>query len=63
VAQTCNPSDPGGRDQEDLLEASLNKQMNIHHKKRTGGVAQVVGPDFEPQYHKKKKKEETRSAK
>jgi hypothetical protein len=23
------------------------------HKKRTGGVAQGVGPEFKPQYHKK----------
>jgi hypothetical protein len=27
-----------------------------HHKKRVGGVAQDVGPEFKPQYHKKKKK-------
>jgi hypothetical protein len=25
-------------------------------QKRAGGVAQGVGPEFEPQYHKKKKK-------
>jgi hypothetical protein len=25
-------------------------------QKRTGGVAQVIGPDFKPQYQKKKKK-------
>jgi hypothetical protein len=24
-----------------------------------GGIAQSVGPDFKPQYHKKKKKEST----
>jgi hypothetical protein len=27
-----------------------------HHKKRAGGVAQGVGPEFKLQYHKKKKK-------
>jgi hypothetical protein len=27
-----------------------------HHKKRAGGVAQGVGSEFKPQYHKKKKK-------
>jgi hypothetical protein len=27
-------------------------------QKRAGGVAQGEGPDFKPQYHKKKKKEE-----
>jgi hypothetical protein len=29
---------------------------NTHHKNRAGGVAQVVGPEFKPQYCKKKKK-------
>jgi hypothetical protein len=29
-----------------------NKQTN--HKKRAGGVAQGVGPEFKPQYRKKK---------
>jgi hypothetical protein len=33
---------------------SLEKTL---HKKRAGGVAQGVGPEFKPQYHKKKKKE------
>jgi hypothetical protein len=28
-----------------------------HHKKRAGGVAQGVGPEFKHQYYKKKKKE------
>jgi hypothetical protein len=28
------------------------------HKKRAGGVAQGVGPEFKPQYGKKKKKKE-----
>jgi hypothetical protein len=27
-----------------------------YHKKRAGGVAQGVGPEFKPQYLKKKKK-------
>jgi hypothetical protein len=27
-----------------------------HHKKRTDGVTQSIGPEFKPQYHKKKKK-------
>jgi hypothetical protein len=29
-------------------------------EKRAGGVAQSVGPEFKPQYHKKKKKERER---
>jgi hypothetical protein len=28
-----------------------------HHKKWAGGVAKGVGPEFKPQYCKKKKKE------
>jgi hypothetical protein len=28
----------------------------LHHKKRGGGMVQGVGPEFKPQYHKKKKK-------
>jgi hypothetical protein len=27
-----------------------------HHKKRAGGVARGIGPEFKPQYSKKKKK-------
>jgi hypothetical protein len=27
-------------------------------QKRAGGVAQSIGPEFKPQYHKKKKKKE-----
>jgi hypothetical protein len=27
-----------------------------HHKKRAGGMAQGVGPEFKPQYHKKEGK-------
>jgi hypothetical protein len=29
------------------------------HKNRAGGVAQGEGPEFKPQYHKKKKKKKT----
>jgi hypothetical protein len=30
-------------------------------QKRTGGVAQSVNPEFKPQYHKKRKKENSTS--
>jgi hypothetical protein len=30
---------------------------NTHHKKRTGGVAQAVGPEFKPQSQKNKTKQ------
>jgi hypothetical protein len=32
-------------------------QKHPSQKKRAGGVAQGVGPEFKPQYHQKKKKE------
>jgi hypothetical protein len=65
VAHTCNPSYSGGRDQEDcsLKPAWANSSQDPiskkkkTFKKRAGGVAQGVGPEFKPQYHKKKKKE------
>jgi hypothetical protein len=55
VAHTCNPSYSGGRDQKDHSSkpARANKK-NI--TKWTGGVAQDIGPEFKPQYLKKKKK-------
>jgi hypothetical protein len=35
---------------------------NTHYKKRTGGVAQGIGPEFKAQYCKKKKKRKLRLA-
>jgi hypothetical protein len=64
VAHTCNPSYPGARDQEDLgsktaqtnsLRDPISKRPNTQ-KKRADAVAQGVGPEFKPQYCKKKKK-------
>jgi hypothetical protein len=59
VDHTCNPSYSGGRDQED--QGSKPDRANSPrepisknpHKKRTGGVAQVVAPEFKPQYRNK----------
>jgi hypothetical protein len=61
VAHTCNPSYSGGRDQED--HSSSQPQANSSwdpisknpttKKKKAGGVAQGVGPELKPQYHKK----------
>jgi mRNA-degrading endonuclease RelE of RelBE toxin-antitoxin system len=63
VAHTCNPSYSGGRDQEDrcLKPPQANSSARFYlektlHKNRAGGVAQSEGPEFKPQYHKKKKK-------
>jgi hypothetical protein len=37
------------------LQDPISKKI-IHRKKRAGGTAQGVGPEFKPQYRKKKKK-------
>jgi hypothetical protein len=62
VAHTCNPSYSGGRDQEDhgSKPAQANSVrdpiLKIPNTKRVGGMAQGVGPEFNTQYCKKKKK-------
>jgi hypothetical protein len=60
VAYSFNPSYLGSRDQEDpgskpalansLPDPILEKPIT----KKAGGVAQCVGPEFKPYYHKKK---------
>jgi hypothetical protein len=61
ILPVCNPSYSGGRDQEDCSSkpARGNSSPDLISKnpsqKRTGGVAQGLGPEFKPQYHKKKK--------
>jgi hypothetical protein len=66
VIHTCNPSNSGGRDQEDhtLKPAWANSlqdpiSKNTYHKKKkkkAGGVAQGIGSQFKFQYCKKKKR-------
>jgi hypothetical protein len=61
VAHVCNPSYSGGRDQEDQRLTSaqiLHEPLSQKNpsRKKTGGVAQGVGHDIKPHYHKKKKK-------
>jgi hypothetical protein len=60
VAHTCNPSFSGGRDQEDRSSKPAPGKQFVRpylkknpSQKRTGGMAQGVGPEFKPQYHKK----------
>jgi hypothetical protein len=63
VAYNSNPSYLGGRNQEDCgskaaranssRDSILKKSIT---KKRAGGVAQVIGPEFKLQYREKKKK-------
>jgi hypothetical protein len=43
-----------------LRDPSLKKYPS---QKRTGGVAQSVGPEFKPQYHTQKKKKKERKKK
>jgi hypothetical protein len=58
-----NPSYSGGRDQEDLMVQSQPRQIvgenlspkSPSQKRSASGKAQGVGPEFKPQYHKKKK--------
>jgi hypothetical protein len=61
VALTCNSSYSTCRDQEDcgskLARAKFVRSYleKSHHKKRAGGVAQSVGPEFKPQNRKTNK--------
>jgi hypothetical protein len=70
AGHACNLSYSGGRDQEDhgSKAAGANSlrdptSKKIHHKKRAGGVAQGIGPEFKPQYQKKKGKKQKRERK
>jgi hypothetical protein len=64
VAHPCNPSYSGVRDQEDccskpdweIVSETLSRKP--FHKNRVGGVAQGKGPEYKPQYNKKKEKKE-----
>jgi hypothetical protein len=58
VAFACNPSYLRGRDQKDSGSKSARGNSSpdpilkkTNHKKKAGGVAQDVGPEFKPQYH------------
>jgi hypothetical protein len=63
VAHACNPGYSGGRDQEGCgsKPAWANSSTRPYLEKpftknKAGGVAQGEGPEFKPQYRKKKKK-------
>jgi hypothetical protein len=55
VAHTYNPSYSGGRDQEDRSQPKANSVQDASLKKTFTKKAQGIGPEFKPQYHKKKK--------
>jgi hypothetical protein len=60
VAYACNPSYSGGRDQEDCClklawanssqDPISEKPITRKKKKKVGGVAQSIGPEFKPQF-------------
>jgi hypothetical protein len=57
VAHTCHPSYSGGRDQENcsLKLAQANNSWDVilkkkATKKKAGGMAQGIGPEFKAQY-------------
>jgi hypothetical protein len=63
VTHIDNPSYSGGRDQQDhglkpaqanSLQDPISKTPITHAKKKAGGMAQGVDPEFKPQYHKRK---------
>jgi hypothetical protein len=59
VAHTCNPSNSGGRDQEDRSLMPGYKTLsrkNPSQKNNWWEWAQGLGPEFKSQYLKKKKK-------
>jgi hypothetical protein len=63
VAYACNPSYPGGRNQDDCGSNPAQAYSSVRpylekkpSQKRAGGVAQGVGPEFKPWYCKKKLK-------
>jgi hypothetical protein len=65
VAYSCNPSNSGGRDQENCgsKPAQANSSVRPYLEKTFtkkgwwNGLrcSQGIGPEFKPQYHKKKK--------
>jgi hypothetical protein len=64
VAHTYNTSYSGGRDQENHgskpAQANTSRDPILKKKsqKRDGGLAHCLGPEFKPQYCKKKRKKE-----
>jgi hypothetical protein len=65
VAHTYNPVYSGGRDQEDhnskpaQANSSQDPISKIPNTKKAVGIVQGIGPEFKPQYCKKKKISDT----
>jgi hypothetical protein len=66
VVHACNPSYSGGRDQEDrglkpaLANSSRDPVLKNPTQQKAGGVAQGIGQEFKPPYHKTKTKTKKR---
>jgi hypothetical protein len=55
IIHSCNPSYSGGRNQEDHGSSQPGQTVQKHpSQKGAGGLAQGVGPEFKPQYCRKK---------
>jgi hypothetical protein len=51
MANTCNPSNSGGRDQEDhASKPTWGQNSRDPSQRRAGGGAQGAGPELKPQY-------------
>jgi hypothetical protein len=51
MANTCNPSNSGGRDQEDhASKPAWGQNSRDHSQRRAGGGTQGTGPELKPQY-------------
>jgi hypothetical protein len=61
MVHDCNLSYSGGKDQENCgskpAQENSSREKKSHRKIRSAAVAQGEGPEFKPQYHKKKKKQ------
>jgi hypothetical protein len=59
MAHACNPSYSGGRDEDHrskpAWKISSQDPISENPSQIKGGGGQSVGPEFKPQYHKKKK--------
>jgi hypothetical protein len=45
---------PQANSSQDPILRKLSQKLKKPSQKRAGGVAQCLGPEFKPQYHKKK---------
>jgi hypothetical protein len=55
VAHACNPSDSGGRDQEDGGSKQIVGETLSRKNPSRKRVAQSVNSEFKPQYYKEKR--------